>query len=539
MWHFFKTVPGKVYIIGLLISLAPIGVMCVARITTPPTHSFNWEIQYDQFVYATQSREIFENGNSFAYSNPSDCLDDSPVIYSYLFPLLVGYLWKVTNLPIMFVYIPIRIIFGMLLTVIMWHFASLFFKDKRVLTISFYCLMIGGGVSSWLGVIGCLRRWKISSVQFFNYVGYFEGTAGWWFLNVFRNFFYATETVYHVLFFLTLFLVLKRFWKSSLLFFALTLYAHPYTGLQLGLIYLCYFFLSFFLEHDGRKKYLLYGACSSFLFALFLSYNLFWLRGFPQHKQLMNELMGVDYGMLALRELIICYGIWLWLGFYAVIRYFKDIISSRNWRLILILLGVSFMLANHQHFTPYSAQPAHFTHGYVFIPLVLFTFYLYETKIQYINGFTTFLQKPLFIVLFIIITALDNLCFLPRAYEMAQLEPMTITRTEKNVLQFLSTLDRRFVIASTNMSIGYLITLFTEHDAVFGNIHITPKRNVKRSLMQDLIEKGDLSLLREYKNINVIILTKAEKELVSHYNFFKQWRSVFKNEEFSVYLITG
>jgi hypothetical protein len=89
------------------------------------------------------------------------------------------------------------------------------------------------------------------------------------------------------------------------------------------------------------------------------------------------------------------------------------------------------------------------------------------------------------------------------------------------------------------MSIGYLITLFTEHDAVFGNIHITPKRNVKRSLMQDLIEKGDLSLLREYKNINVIILTKAEKELVSHYNFFKQWRSVFKNEEFSVYLITG
>ena len=539
MWPFFKVVPKKVYIIGVLISLIPIVIMCIAHITTPPTHSFNWEMQYDQFVYAAQAREIFDNGSFFAYSNPFDCLDDSPVIYSHLFQLLVGYLWKATNLPIMFVYIPIRIIFGMLLTVIVWHFAALFFKDKRVLSILFYCLMIGGGISSWLGITGCLIRWKVSYIQFYDYVGYFEGMAGWWFLNIFRNFFYATETVYHLFFMLTLLFALKRYWRLSLLFLALTLYAHPYTGFQLGLIYTSYFFLSFFLEHEDKKDYLLYGLCASFLLFLFIFYNLFWLRSFPQHRQLMNELMGVEYAVLAFRELITCYGIWLWLGFYAVVRYFKHIIISRNWRLAFILMAVSFMLVTHHHFTPYSVQPAHFSHGYVFVPLVMFTFYLYERKIHYRSSFTKFLQKPLVIGLFIMITALDNVCFLPRVYEMAKQPPATITKNEKNILQFLSTLNKRFVIATTNMSLGYLITVFTEHDAVFGYIHHTPQRDLKGSLMLDLINKGDLTLLKEYGNINVMILSNAERELVSRYSFFKEWKSVFQNEEFHVCLTTG
>jgi len=522
----------------MLISLIPIVIMGIARITTPPTHSFNWEIQYDQFVYAAQAREIFDNERIFAYSNPFDCIDDKPIIYSYLFPLLVGFLWKATNLPIMFTYIPIRIIFGILLTIAIWHFTSLFFEDKRVRNISFYCLMIGGGISSWLGIITLIQG-NTSINQYFQHLAYIEGMAGWWFLNIFRNFFYATEIVYHFLFFLTLLFVLKKYWRLSLLSLALTLYAHPYTGFQLGLIYTSYFFLSFLLEQGDKKKYLLFGVYASFLVSLFLFYNLFWLRCFPQHRELMDELMGVEYATLSFREQIICYGIWLWFGFYTVVRYFKHIINSRYWRLAFILMAVSFILVNHHHFTPYSAQPAHFSRGYIFTPLVLFTFYLYEKKVHYKSGFTKHFQKPLFIVLFIIITAIDNMCFLPLAYSVAKQPPATITKAERDILQFLSTQNRRFVIATTNVSIGYLITVFTDHDAFFGYIHHTPKRDIKRSLMQHLIQKGDLTLLREFKNINVIILTEAEKELVSRYNFFKQWERIFQNEEFAVYLITG
>jgi len=533
---FFKSVPRKVYLLGILISLIPIVIMGIARITTPQTDSFNWEIQYDQFYYAANAREMFENGNFFAYPNPFDCLDDSPVIYSHLFPLLVGSIWKLTNLPIMFVYFPIRIVFGVLFIITVWHLATLFFQNKRVAEIAFYCLMIsGGGISTWLGLMALVTR-KIAFAQFFQNLAYIEGMAGWWFLNIFRNFFYATEILYHFLFFLTLVLVVKKYWRLSLLFLALMLYAHPYTGFQLGLVYMSYFFLSFFLEQEEKKKYLLFGICASMLVLIFIGYNVLWLRSFPQHEELMNELMGVEYAVLGFRKLIICWGIWLWFGFYAAVRYFKPLMSSREWRLILILLGVSFTLVNHHYITPYRVQPAHFSHGYVFTPLVMLTFYLYERTIRQKSRFTTILQNPLLISSFVIITALDNVCYLPRMYAMAKLPPATITRTERDMLQFLSTQQKRHVVATTNMSIGYLVTVFTQHDAVIGYLHHTPRSDLKRNLLLDLIHKGDVTLLRQYKNVDVLILSLTEKESISQYSFFAKWKELFHNETFYIYL---
>ena len=132
MLFFFKSMPQKVYLLGMLISLIPILIMGIAQITTSQTHTFNWEMQYDQFYYAANARELFENGNDLAYPNPFDCLDDSPVIYSHLFSLMVGYLWKITKIPIMFTYLPIRIVFGMLLTIAVWHLVSLFLVHDRM-----------------------------------------------------------------------------------------------------------------------------------------------------------------------------------------------------------------------------------------------------------------------------------------------------------------------------------------------------------------------------------------------------------------------
>ena len=536
MLFFFKNTPKKVYLLGMLISLIPILIMGIAQITTSPTHTFNWEMQYDQFYYAAHAREQFENGNGLVHSNPFDCREDSPVIYSHLFPLMVGYLWKISKIPIMFTYLPIRIVFGMLLTIVVWHLASLFFHNERVATISFYCLMIGGGgISTWLGLMPLVTG-KIAFTQFFQNLSYIEGMAGWWFLNIFRNFFYATETLYHFLFFLTLLLVLKKWWRLSLLSLALMLYAHPYTGFQLGLVYVSYFFLSYFLEQDGKKKYLLFGVYASFLMFVFLLYNIVWLRSFSQHRELMNELTGVEYAVLGFRKSIICWGIWLVFGLYAAVRYFKPIISSTEWRLILILLAVSFILVNHHYLIPYRVQPAHFSHGYVFTPLVMLTFYLYEQVIHKRSTFTTLLRNPLFISTFILITALDNACFLPRMYAMAKQPPATITKAEKDSIHFLSAQKRGHVIATTNMSIGYLTTVFTEHDAVIGYLHHTPKSDLKRSLLLDLILKGDETLLREYRNIDMLILSPSERESISRYSFFVKWKELFHNEAFYIYL---
>jgi len=521
----------------MLISLIPIAIMGIARLTTPSGHVFNWEIQYDQFYYASNAREMFENGNGVAYPNPFDCRDDSPVIYSHLFPLLIGHLWKSTGLPIMSVYLPIRLVVGILLTIAVWHLASLFFPNMRVAHIVFYCLMIsGGGISTWLGGMAVVTG-KVALTQFFHNLAFVEGMAGWWFLNIFRNFFFATETLYHFIFFITLLLVIKKRWTLSLIFLALMLYAHPYTGFQLGLVYTGYFFLSFLLEQHEKKQYFLSGLYGSVLLLIFIIYNVLWLRSVPQHRELMNELMGVEYAVLGFRKLIICWGIWLPFGLYGAVRYFKPLITSREWRLVLTLLVVSFLLVNHHYIASFRVQPAHFSHGYVFTPLVMITFYVYEKAIRQGGGLAKLLKSPLLICTFIFITALDNVCYMPRMYAMAQQPPATITAAENGTLQFLSTLQQRHVVATTNESIGYLLTVFTEHDAVIGYLHHTPQRELKEKMLRDLIHKGDQSLLSEYKNIDILVLSPAEKEQISRYNFFAGWKELFHNESFYAYLI--
>jgi len=147
------------------------------------------------------------------------------------------------------------------------------------------------------------------------------------------------------------------------------------------------------------------------------------------------------------------------------------------------------------------------------------------------------LQAPLLIGAFIFVTALDNVCYVPRMYAMAQIPPATITAAENNVIQFLSAQRQRHVVATTNESIGYLLTAFTEHDAVVGYIHHTPQSELKKKMLLDLLRNGDESLLHIYKNIDVLVLSPSEKDEISRYIFFKKWKELFHNEEFFVYAV--
>ena len=62
------------------------------------------------------------------------------------------------------------------------------------------------------------------------------------------------------------------------------------------------------------------------------------------------------------------------------------------------------------------------------------------------------------------------------------------------------------------------------------------KSNLKRSLLIDLIEKGDESLLREYENIDMLLLSPGERESISRYPFFRNWKELFHNELFYFYI---
>jgi hypothetical protein len=124
-------------------------------------------------------------------------------------------------------------------------------------------------------------------------------------------------------------------------------------------------------------------------------------------------------------------------------------------------------------------------------------------------------------------------------YAMAQVPPTTITAAENGILQFLSTQKQRHVVATTNESIGYLVTVFTEHDAVIGYMHHTPQNDLKKKMLLDLIQNGNETLLWEYNNIDILVLNPAEKEAISRYLFFKKWKELFHTDEFFVYRVGG
>jgi hypothetical protein len=433
-------------------------------------------------------------------------------------------------------YIPLRLFFGIGLTISLWYFASLFIKDKKNLNISFYCLLIGGGITSLLVAGACLIYKKSSMSDFFYFYQAIEGGATWWFLNVFRNFFYVTETMYHFLFILTLVCILKKFWKLSLLFLFLTLFAHPFTGFQLGLVYIGYFLASILIEKSNRRQYFIFGACAIVIYFSFLYYNLIWLRQFPGHDYVVKQWELYQF-ILPLRGLFVSYGIWLCFGLYAILRYFKFFLLSSNWRLLLVILAVNPLLVMHHYFSPYIIQPAHFSHGYLFTVLVLFTFFLFEKWKGYTNHLKKLFQRPILICVVMVIIAFDNLCFMYFVYDSGKSRGCTITKEEKETLDFLSVQKKQLTVVTRDSIVGYLIPVFTRHKTVVGHYAVTPDVDTKKILISNLIDKGQLDLFRECVDINAIIVSNNDEALLAKYSFFKKFKKVFCNRKFSIYLI--
>jgi len=539
MWKFlsyFEDVPKRIYVIGVLVSCIPILVMLFCHLTRPLGWHFNWELQSDQYVYAGNARAIIERGNGFAYPNPYDSNSNTPVIYSYLFSLLVAYTWKFTHLPIMLSYIPLRIIFGTLLTVSIWKIIHVLFKDQDIRYGCFYCLLFGGGTAGIISLFYALAG-QIKFSQLFICSKYLEGAATWCFVDLFRNYFYATEIIYHLMFFVTLWCVFKAYWRTSLFFFALTLYAHPYNGLQLAFTYLLFLFLSLFIENKkDRPQYLRTFIAACVLFIFFLYYNLFWMACFPESAKISKINAALRY-IIHLPGLIMGCGIWFFVGIFAVIRYYKQFVVSKNWRLIVCLFLATFVLMYHHVLITKIIQPAHFSRGYPFFCLVLFTFYLIQEN-DFLHRVFAGLSKNVVIGAFMIMfVSFDNICFLPVAYRTDTPALRYMPHSEKEVMDFLENRKEQDVVAVNNYLFGYLVPVLTHQRAEISYAFLTPDFTLKRILLARLIQYGDPEFLLRFKNTNVIILTKKENGLVIKYDFFKKWNKLYENKDYFVYLI--
>lgn len=361
-------------------------VIMLERVWLPPTHRYVGFVQCDQPVYYACARELFENGNGLFYANPYSNSPTSPRIYSHLYSVVVGWIWRATGLEFGLIDGGVRLVLG---PVMLWLAAAIFRRVHRPRPGANWMLalmLLGGGISSIIAASGALvgtlsdlwispsRYWPLYLLYSFDAeFRHVELYFGDWHPSLFRNLMYSTEVFYHCLFFTAILALLHRRHFLGTLFVFATWWAHAYTAVALTLIVMVWLLVELRLGDTARWKPL---AATTAVFLLFLYYYGVYLPRFPEHKSVFYQMMIVNATM-SLSELVCAYGFLLFFtAFMFVPRFFLRSCSRPEMRLAYAWLFVAAVLNFHDRLTlrQFSIQPLHFSHGYLFIPLVLVGF---------------------------------------------------------------------------------------------------------------------------------------------------------------------
>ncbi|MGH7149290.1 MAG: hypothetical protein ACREIU_01260, partial [Planctomycetota bacterium] len=444
---------------------------------------FQGELQYDQYYYLASARELFERGNGFAYPNPYDDDPGAPVLYSHLYPLLVGWISHATGLSVLHAGYLVRLLAGAALAISLWRLVGVFLPEARERRAAFWILLLSGGLV-WLEA---LRRllvgggpWTIEGIGRTFAESDIQG--GWWLQNVFRNFFYGTETVYHALAFRLLYALAAGRDTQACATLLLLLYAHPFTGLQFATITLVWLATE---RLDGRRGLPLAPLCVSCAgIGAFLLYNLVWLPRFPSHAEIVERWRRVGLYSDPLPFLRV-YAPWIFL-FLAGIPAAKAPGPARPaWRLLLVAFAVTALLMNHHWILgkerPF--QPLHFSHGYLFVPIVLLTLgWALRTR-----GIGGALRRGPALAALLPLLAIDNVLFLPVAHALAK--GMALPAPQARALDRIVAMRPEQTVLSSQRFLSYFLPTFSPHHVILGHRHLTPKLEERQAAIAAAIER--------------------------------------------------
>lgn len=360
--------PPRTYAALSLLYL-PMGLVLIAHFLFPPEGQVaTGFLQYDQLSYMANAREHFDSGAfSLFYGLPFAADPDTPRLYFQPHTLLLGLAHHLSGLAPGHVYVGFGVLSGLLFIVVAHAlYRQLFGPGAPFYRLGFVLFLWGGGLLALAG----LAFHAAFGGDFRANLLLFDPFEGLWFLNLGRNLFYATESLYHALFLgavLALFLGRRAL---ALALAALLSASHPFTGIQLLSILGAWTLLEFLLSRRERPRLLRFGLGVAALTALHFLYYLWFLLRSPDHAALLEQ-WRLAWNLPALSALLA----WGPVGLLALWRVrradlFRETFGRAENRLLGVWFVVSLLLANHELFlTPH--QPLHFTRGYVWTPLFL------------------------------------------------------------------------------------------------------------------------------------------------------------------------
>jgi hypothetical protein len=470
-------------------------------------------VQGDLPMIMALAREIFETGDGVTrHASPFDYRLDAPRIYSYGLTTLLGHLWHLTGWSPEIVFNTLGLLCAPVMLLLTWPLLSRALHTPSMRVMIALVLVFGGGWAIPLTVGSLLLRGEPFSVAAFGhtYLG-IEGPFTWWFLNLFRNTLFATESFYHVLFLAAVGCYLRAWFWPCVVLVTVLAWAHPFTGVELLLILLASEGVYVLSRHSWHRARWL--VTLSAIFGMLLAYNFLFLGSYAEHQELMRHWREARYTLQLVHE-VAAYGPFLplpLLGLIGSATLRRTILDSFATRFLCIWAVVVYVLINNEAWFEPPYEPAHFTRGYLFLPLVLLSGMVLEHARQLPSrwvryGATTVLGGCL------LVPVMDNALFLARfAHGGIPLmwNPATLMATYRRLEELPEPrLVAAPVLAQDHRSIGYWLSVWTKHRPVVGH-YVTAGLREKAAVLRAFYEEGDFALLTRYPISVVLLPTEA------------------------------
>jgi len=392
------------------IAFLPMLAIYVLHFAMAPTGSRGTGfLQADQVMYMAMAIRHFSDGFLPTYGLPYSPDPTTPRIYFQLPMLLLGTLQWLFGLDPGVVYMTVGIIAGTVMFRLALALLDQFHPGLHgwVGTLARVAFLWGGGLAVLTGL-----AWAAGDSRFFSYwwlreaAFRFDVDDGYWFLSLPRNVFFTVEAIYHCLFYATVLFLARKAYAAAFLFLVLTLLSHPFTGLELGVVVGGFLALEFFLGRD-RPPWWLLGAVPTAVLAMVVYYAVLMSLWSPEHVSVLRQCTEDALFVVPWTTQVVAYGP---VGIMAAWRLWRapELLRERNTRLLLAWFAAAFALINHDLLVrPH--QPAHFTRGYVWMPLALLALPVLR------DGFTRLLAWRARFTGAALATALLGLCLLDNA----------------------------------------------------------------------------------------------------------------------------
>jgi len=462
----------------------------------------------ENVLYMSYARQYLDQDAASAfYSNPFDGDPQSPRIYFQPATIALAGLMKLGVDPGL-----CFSLFGLIMTVLCVYMGIKILKhllpDNKQMSLVATLFTWGGGLTALAGLMGSTFLAGHHAEQWIDGIYLADPDKGWWGLNWGRTMFIPLEAYYHFLFLLNIYLVLKQKWKVAIVIALLLSISHPFTGIEYLLIINGWLLLEKLIYKNKNIPYWYWGAIAV-VTAFHIWYYLVYLNSFPEHRLLFTQYStGWTYSLLiAIPAYCIVAGLSL-LNMY-INRPVKKFLSNPQQRLFLFWAIIAFLLSKHEWFIK-PMQPIHFTRGYIWAGLFLFSLPALLWLIKYLQNVK---KLKWLLYIFIALFLSDNILWtanLLRGKNDTEWEGH-LTKDTRQVLDYLksNTTNKDLLVGNASL-INYLANVYTHGNSWVSHPYNTPNRAERINQMENYLHTG--VSLPEWKGRRIVIILDKRKE---------------------------